>query len=159
MIDKQHHYSIHLKWIGNTGNGTANYFGYNRNHEIEAHGKRSISGSSDPTFCGDSARWNPEELLVASLSACHKLWYLGLCSQANIVVLSYEDDAEGIMLEEANGAGQFISVKLHPRITISVESDEGIALDLHHHAHAMCFIARSVNFPVSIEPRITKDIM
>lgn len=105
---------------------------------------------------GDKERWNPEELLLASLSACHKLWYLGLCAQAGVVVTAYEDNAEACMIEEFGGAGQFVSAVLRPYVTIVEDSDSVKAHALHHRAHEMCFIARSVNFPVSIEPVISK---
>lgn len=100
---------------------------------------------------------NPEELLVASLSACHKLWFLGLCSQAGIVVTAYEDAAEGSMVEEASGAGHFTSVTLRPQVTISADSDGAKAMELHHRAYDMCFIAQSMNFPVNNEPTIIRD--
>lgn len=158
MADKQHHYAVKVVWTGNTGTGTQSYQGYERAHDISAESKPTIAASSDPAFRGDSSRWNPEELLVASLSACHKLWYLGLCSQVGIVVTAYEDAAEGSMLEEQNGAGQFISVILHPHVTISAASDEAKALELHREAHSRCFIARSVNFPVTNLPTITREV-
>lgn len=157
MVGKQHQYAVQVIWTGNTGNGTRTYRGYERAHDITASGKPTIAGSSDPAFRGDAARWNPEELLVASLSACHKLWYLGLCSQAGIVVTAYEDGAEGFMLEEADGAGQFLSVTLKPVVTISASSDEAQAMHLHHEAHAKCFIARSMNFSVTNEPTIKRE--
>jgi len=152
MADKQHHYAVSVTWTGNQGTGTASYRGYSRDHLIEAEGKPGIEGSSDPAFRGDPARWNPEDLLVASLSACHKLWYLGLCAEAGIVVLAYEDRAEGEMLETPNGAGQFTSVTLRPRVTLAAGTDLDKARSLHHLAHQKCFIARSVNFPVGHEP-------
>lgn len=155
MADKQHHYTVNVSWTGNLGTGTASYRGYSRDHVIQAYGKAQIPGSSDPAFRGDPTRWNPEELLVASLSACHKLWYLGLCAEAGIVVLAYEDDAEGEMVEEHSGAGQFSSVTLRPRVTLAAGSDLGKARELHHLAHQKCFIARSVNFPVLHEPDIS----
>ena len=34
---------------------------------IVVHGKPGIPGSSDPAFRGDRARYNPEEMLVASV--------------------------------------------------------------------------------------------
>ncbi|OQW74569.1 MAG: peroxiredoxin [Proteobacteria bacterium ST_bin13] len=154
MVEKQHRYSVQVIWTGNIGTGTASYQSYERAHDVSADGKPTIAGSSDPAFRGDSTRWNPEELLVASLSACHKLWYLGLCSKAGIVVTAYEDAAEGSMAEEANGAGQFTSVTLRPRVTISATSDQVKAMELHRQAHAMCFIARSVNFRVINLPTI-----
>lgn len=157
MADKRHQYAVTVTWTGNNGAGTKSYHGYERAHDISADGKPPIAGSSDPSFRGDDSRWNPEELLVASLSACHKLWYLGLCSQAGIVVTAYEDAAEGIMVEEAGGAGQFTSVTLRPHVTISAGSDEAKAMALHDRAHAMCFIARSMNFPVTNAPTITRE--
>ncbi|MDO7841987.1 OsmC family protein [Sphingomonas immobilis] len=155
MAVKQHRYRVRVTWEGNRGAGTASYAGYDRAHAITAGDKPPIAGSSDPSFRGDPARWNPEELLLASLSACHKLWYLGLCAGAGVVVTSYVDDAEGEMTEEANGAGQFTAVTLRPRVEIAQGSDAALALELHHKAHEMCFIARSVNFPVTVEPVIT----
>lgn len=152
MGGTQHRYDVRIVWTGNEGDGTASWRGYRRDYDISAAGKPVIRGSSDPAFRGDPARWNPEELLVASLSACHKLWYLGLCAQAGIVVTAYEDEAEGTMVEETGGAGQFVSVTLRPRVTLAAGSDAGQARTLHHEAHEMCFIARSVNFPVACEP-------
>lgn len=157
MAHKQHHYEVSVRWTGNAGVGTKTYSAYQRAHDILAEGKPTIAGSSDPAFRGDSSRWNPEELLVAALSACHKLWFLGLCSQAGVVVTAYEDAAEGLMVEEPNGAGKFSSVTLRPHVTISANSDEAKAMELHHQAHDMCFIARSVNFPVVNEPTIIRD--
>jgi len=148
---------VQVIWTGNSGTGTTSYRSYERAHDISANGKPTIAGSSDPTFRGDSARWNPEELLVASLSACHKLWYLGLCAQAGVVVTAYEDTAEGSMVEEASGAGHFVSVVLRPHVTISAASDEVKAMELHRQAHGMCFVARSVNFPVTNSPTIVRE--
>lgn len=155
MSDKSHHYEVRITWTGNEGTGTSSYRGYSRSHIIQANGKPSIAGSSDPSFRGDPTRWNPEELLLASLSACHKLWYLGLCAEAGIVVLEYEDNAQGTMIEESNGAGQFTSVVLTPKVTLASGSDVDKAHTLHQTSHEKCFIARSVNFPVSHEPVIT----
>ncbi len=154
-MTKTHRYSVDVTWTGNTGSGTSGYRNYERRHEISAGtGKPVIAGSSDPAFRGDAARWNPEELLVASLSACHKLWYLHLCADAGIVVLAYADHAEGVMEEAAEGAGCFRRVVLRPRITVAAGSDLSKAREIHKAAHAKCFIANSVNFPVELEPEI-----
>ena len=154
MAPRQHHYKIRVTWTGNEGTGTSSFRGYSRDHRIDGQAKRSIEGSSDPSFRGDPTRWNPEELLLASLSACHKLWYLGLCAEAGLTVVSYEDDAEGFMIEEADGAGQFTSAVLRPHVTLAMGSEQARAEALHARAHAMCFIARSVNFPVEHHPVI-----
>lgn len=157
MAHGTHRYTVRIVWTGNSGSGTRTYRGYERAHDIEADGKPTIAGSSDPAFRGDPGRWNPEDLLVASLAACHKLWFLGLCAQEGVVVTAYEDAAEGIMIEQPDGAGQFQSVTLRPAVTISAASDEVKALALHGKAHAMCFIARSVNFPVTHEPTVVRE--
>jgi organic hydroperoxide reductase OsmC/OhrA len=154
MTSKEHQYSVRITWTGNLGSGTSSYRSYSRAHRIDAAGKQPIDGSSDPSFRGDPAYWNPEELLVASLSACHKLWYLGLCAEAGVVVLKYEDSAVGFMEEEATGAGQFTSVVLTPIVTLKAGSDVETARALHHTAHEKCFIARSMNFPVRHAPEI-----
>jgi organic hydroperoxide reductase OsmC/OhrA len=152
---KQHTYRVTVEWTGNRGPGTANQAGYSRAHTISAGAKPPIDGSSDPAFRGDAARWNPEELLLASISACHKLWYLGLCAKAGVSVLSYRDEAEATMVEQADGAGRFVSAVLRPIVNIDAGSDVAVATQLHHDAHCYCFIANSVNFPVTCEPTIT----
>lgn len=151
-MTRKHSYAVTVTWTGNTGTGTSGYRNYERSYEISASGKSAIPGSSDPAFRGDPARWNPEDLLVASLSACHKLWYLHLCAEAGVVVEAYVDEAVGVMEESTDGGGQFIEVILKPRVRIAPGCDQTKALALHHAAHAKCFIARSVNFPVKCEP-------
>jgi len=152
---KQHNYELKIVWTGNTGDGTKTYKGYRRDHVIVSGGKPEIPASSDPNFRGDATRYNPEELLVASLSSCHMLWYLHLCSVNKIVVLSYEDTAAGTMAEKENGSGEFVHVQLRPRITVSDDSDVERAHALHHQAHEMCFIANSVKFPVEVVAEIS----
>jgi len=153
---KIHRYAVTVTWTGNTGKGTSGYREYERRHEISASTQKpTIQGSSDPAFRGDSARWNPEELLVASLSACHKLWYLHLCAEAGIVVTAYADHADGVMEEIADGSGRFRSVTLRPKVTLALGSDMKKARALHDVAHEKCFIANSVNFPVHHEPEIS----
>jgi organic hydroperoxide reductase OsmC/OhrA len=151
-----HHYESTTRWTGNKGSGTSAYRAYSRDHEIRGPGKPAIPASSDPAFHGDAARYNPEELLVASLSTCHMLWYLHLCAVNKVVVLDYEDHAGGIMEETADGGGRFLEVMLRPAITVTTESDIETAKRLHHDAHEKCFIANSVNFPVGCEPVIRR---
>jgi organic hydroperoxide reductase OsmC/OhrA len=154
MPTREHRYRTRVIWTGNTGSGTSDYRAYSRDHDITAGDKPPISGSADKSFRGDPARWNPEDLLLASLSTCHQLWYLHLCADAGVTVTSYEDNAVGIMIEEADGAGRFTSVTLHPTVVLAHGADAELARKIHHDAHAKCFIARSVNFPVTCEPQI-----
>ena len=154
-MSKEHIYETNLVWTGNQGTGTRNYTGYSRAHEISMEGKPTIVGSSDSHFRGDASRYNPEELLLAALSACHMLSYLHQCAVAKIVVVDYADDATGKMVETADGGGHFTEVVLKPRVVISKESDANLANELHHKAHELCFIANSVNFPVRAKPQIS----
>ena len=149
-----HTYETTVRWTGNTGAGTADYQSYKRDYIISAPQKTDIPGSSDPAFRGDPGRYNPEDLLVSSLSACHMLWYLHLCAQAGIVVVDYCDHATGIMQETPGGSGSFVEVTLHPVVTVTDPAMTGIALELHKKAKKYCFVANSVNFPVRHDPRV-----
>jgi len=151
---KDHAYAVTITWTGNRGTGTSAYRAYDRRHEIAAVQKPAIPASSDPAFRGDGKRYNPEELLVAALSSCHMLWYLHLCAMNGVVVMSYEDCAEGMMQEQPGGAGQFTEVVLQPEIVLAPGADLGRAHALHEEANAHCFIANSVNFPIRHEPLI-----
>lgn len=157
MTQNTHHYAVSLKWTGNTGIGTTKYDGYERAHEFRGIGKPVIPGSSDPAFRGDPKRWNPEELLLASVAACHKLVYLHLCHDNGVNVVAYEDDATGTMIETESGGGNFTEITLHPRVTICAKSDPQRAHALHHDVDALCFIAQSVNFPIHHRPVIGKE--
>ena len=150
-MSEAHHYRATVRWTGNRGPGTSGYTTYARDHLIEGAGKPPIPGSSDPQFRGDGHRYNPEELLVASLSACHMLWYLHLCSAAGLVVEEYSDEAEGEMETAADGSGRFRRVTLRPNVLFLGGSVDR-ATALHEEAHRKCFIASSVNFPVRCEP-------
>lgn len=154
----QHQYEIQLKWTGNRGSGTMDYRAYARDHEITAPLKRiTIPGSSDPAFRGEPNRYNPEELLVASLSACHMLWYLHLCAVNEVVVLQYSDAASGQMSAEKGAVGRFTKVVLAPSITVAKAEMVEKATALHAEAHRLCFIANSVNFPVEHSPTIIAE--
>ena len=153
-MKKEHKYEIDMIWTGNTGSGTSGYRAYKRDHEITGTGKPPIPGSSDPVFRGDPSRYNPEELLVAALSACHMLSYLHLCADNGIVVLNYLDKPVGTMKELPNGAGHFTEVVLKPKVTVESRTNLNLCVQLHEKAHELCFIANSMNFPVRCEPDV-----
>lgn len=157
MTARTHAYDVLVTWTGNRGVGTAGYGTYGRDHESVAGQAPVLLGSADPAFRGDPARWNPEQLLVAALAQCHLLWYLHLAAEAGVIVTAYTDDALGSMAENRSGAGEFTQVTLRPTVTITPESDPVAAASLHDRAHEMCFIARSVAFPVHHEPRIVSE--
>ncbi len=153
--DRQHRYQVTTRWTGDLGRGTAGYTAYSRNHELSAAGKLApIPGSSDPAFRGDAKRYNPEELLVGALSACHMLWVLHLCADAGIVITGYEDQADGEMTEYPDGSGHFTRVVLRPRMTITDVARTADAARIHADTHRLCALAQSVNFVVDCEPEI-----
>ena len=149
-----HHYRAHLRWTGNTGTGTSGYWDYARDYELQFAGKADVLlGSADPAFRAAPGRYNPEELLLGSLSACHLLWYLHLCADAGIRVLAYEDAPTATLQLDADGGGCFTGAVLYPTVTLAPGADTERARALHATAHRRCFIARSCNFPVRRVPR------
>jgi organic hydroperoxide reductase OsmC/OhrA len=151
-LPKTHHYELTVTWADGTGSGTTSYRAYGRAHELTAEGKPVIPGSADPAFRGDPARWNPEELLVASLAQCHMLWFLALCAGEGVVVTGYTDRPRGTMVETPDGGGAFEEVVLRPAVTLADPEKAGDVARLHARAHELCFIANSVNVPVRHEP-------
>ena len=148
-----HTFEAGLTWTGAGATGTSSYTAYGRDHEVSFAGKPDIPGSADPAFRGDPSRYSPEELLVAALAQCHMLWFLHLAATAGVVVVGYADDAVGTMRVEAAGSGQFTQVVLHTRVTVAhAEGTDEHLRELHTAAHEHCFIARSVNFPVRLDP-------
>jgi len=149
---KQHQYKTNLVWAGNKGSGTMDYRSYDRDFVVSIENKEPISGSSDSVFLGDKTKYNPEDLLLSSISSCHMLWYLHLCSKNDIVVLEYADNAVGTMIENADGSGNFKEVVLQPTVVISKKEQVAQANALHEEANKMCFIANSLNFPIKHQP-------
>jgi len=147
-MTKEHNYKAKITWTGNTGSGTKNYRSYDRSYSISIENKPTILASSDPAFLGDNSKHNPEDLLVSSLSGCHMLSYLHLCSANKITVIAYEDNASGTIKESKENGGQFIEVVLRPTVIITDQTQIDKANELHKQANKMCFIANSCNFPV-----------
>ncbi len=152
---KNHQYNLSVEWTGNKGSGTFDYRSYSRNHRIIIPSKSTdLLGSSDPSFRGDPSRYNPEELFLSSVSACHMLWYLHLCSDNDVIVHEYIDHAEGTMEETANGSGRFKQIILKPTVIVTESRMIQTATELHHKANDMCFIANSLNFKVEHQSTI-----
>lgn len=152
MSLSEHRYALTVQWTGNLGEGTSSYRGYSRDHDVLIPGLPVIKGSADPTFHGDRERYNPEQLLLAALAQCHMLSYLHVAVKHGVVVTDYRDDASGLLRLNRDGSGQFESVTLRPKVTVADGSQADLAARLHHEANQVCFIARSVNFPVEHEP-------
>ncbi|HYH76645.1 MAG TPA: OsmC family protein [Arthrobacter sp.] len=148
----EHRYSLTVQWTGNLGEGTSSYRGYSRDHDVLIPGLPVLPGSADPTFHGDKSRYNPEQLLLAALAQCHMLSFLHVAVRHGMVVTDYRDEATGMMRLNRDGSGQFESVTLHPRVTLADPVPAALIHQMHQEANDVCFIARSVNFPVHHEP-------
>ncbi len=150
----RHIYATIVEWTGNRGSGTSAYRAYDRTWNLCGPGKPVVACSNDPLLGGDRSKYNPEDLLLAAVSSCHMLWYLHLCSDAGIVVQSYRDEPEAVGEMEPSGRGRFVSATLRPKIIVGEGADVARAEAIHAEIHHYCFIARSVNFPVKIEPEV-----
>ena len=152
---RTHRYTVTNRWTGNLGTGTSSYRAYSRNHELTAPRKEAlIAGSSDPAFRGDPARYNPEELLVSAVSACHMLWALHLCADAGIVVIEYTDEAVGEVVEHPDGSGEFSRILLRPQMLIQDGARIPDALAVHDRVPHFCCLARSVKATVEHQVRV-----
>jgi len=151
-----HDYTSRVVWTGNRGEGTQSYRGYDRTWDIAVPGKPVVHCSNDPLLGGDPTRMNPEDLLISAVSACHMLWYLHLASESGITVTSYVDEPIGHGEVSPNGAGRFTSAELRPSIEVRAGADLTEAEAIHGRIHEVCFIARSVNFPITITPTIVE---
>lgn len=148
----EHHYKVKTVWNGNTGQGTKTVRGYQRSHIASIEGKPELHLTTDNPAVGDKTKLNPEDLLVTAISSCHMLSYLYVCAKEGVVITAYEDNVTGIMIENENGGGSFNEVTLNPVFTVADESMKQRAIELHHCAHEICFIANSVNFVVKCNP-------
>jgi organic hydroperoxide reductase OsmC/OhrA len=148
----EHTYKLTAEWTGNTGEGTKNVRTYDRSHTVSIQGKPDLFLTTDNPAVGDKTKLNPEDLLVSAISSCHMLSYLYLCSMDGIVVTAYTDHATGVMIEHASGGGNFKEVVLNPQVVVANEGMVEKAIELHHKAHDICYIANSVNFEVKCNP-------
>jgi organic hydroperoxide reductase OsmC/OhrA len=149
-LTTKHTFRSTLAWIGATAGPTGPSF--SRDYVVRTADGAEISGSAPVVFKGDGTRASPEDLLVASLAACHMLTYLALCARKGIAVTAYDDSAEGTVDQIAPGRIGFVEAVMRPRVRVADAKDVALATALHHDAHERCFIASSVNFPVRIEP-------
>jgi organic hydroperoxide reductase OsmC/OhrA len=121
---------------------------YTKNHSISIDGKAVMHVSAAKAFKGDSALYNPEDLLLSSVVSCHMMSYLYVCSQNGIDVVSYTDEAEATLEVLEDGSGRFTTIKLFPKVCISNKEKIEVSISLHKKANELCFIANSCNFPI-----------
>jgi organic hydroperoxide reductase OsmC/OhrA len=140
---------IALEW--NKGETAFTYEAYPRNHIIRfKDGQEILTASASPTYRGDGAKADPEDMLVAALSSCHMLSFLAIAAKKRLTVTSYQDEAVGF-LENEGGKLWITRVILRPKV--EMDADPETLMQIHHMAHEACFIANSVKTEITVEPR------
>lgn len=143
-----HLFKVALNWIKKESKMDSSTRIYTKSHHISIEGKPDLEVSAAKAFKGDPNLYNPEDLLLSSLTSCHMMSYLYCCAQHKIEVISYQDHSEATLQVNPDGSGKIVKVDLFPEIIISDSSQIELALSLHKKANELCFIANSCNFPV-----------
>ena len=139
----------HIQW--NRTSEDFSYKNYNREHQWTFEGGINVAASAAPAYLGNADFVDPEEALVASLSACHMLTFLALCSMKNIVVNRYSDQAKGFLEKNEAGRLAITKVELHPVCEYANDApDRETLAALHDRAHKQCFIANSVHTKIDV---------
>lgn len=149
----EHHFEALLKWSGANMGPTTDYESYSRDYHVEMEGKPVLMGSAATPFRGNGSLHNPEDLLLASVAACHMLSYFAVCARSGVVVVSYEDRATATM-RFSEGKMRIVEATLRPKVHVLPGTDMEKAVQLHGRANAECFIASSVNFPIYHKPEV-----
>lgn len=149
--------SRHVAEIGWQSDGEFVSGRYSRRHEWRFDGGLVVAGSASPHVVpepmSDAAAVDPEEALVASVSACHMLWFLSLAQAAGLDIASYADEAEGVMGRVAPGRMALTRITLRPAIAFAGRQPDAEELDrLHREAHERCFIANCLKTEVVVAP-------
>jgi organic hydroperoxide reductase OsmC/OhrA len=153
-MSQTHNFETTLRWPADAAQKLPPDPAFSRNSVLASPGKPDVPASSPAVFGGDETRYNPEVLMMLSLSQCHMLTYLAIAAKKRIAVLKYEDQVTGTVGTGPAGKTQMIDVLLRPRVTVAKGTDLADAKAMHDKAHANCFMANSVNFSVRNEPVI-----
>lgn len=151
----KHEYTATVIWAGKGEKFTDNR--YPRAHEWRFDGGTVVPASSSPWVVpvplSNAAAVDPEEAFVASLSACHMLFFLFHAAKRGFVIEQYEDAAVGTMGKNAEGRMAMLKVALRPKITWGGGKQPSTEeLDaMHHQSHVDCYIANSVRTEVTVE--------
>ena len=125
---------------------------YSRAHRWRFDGGLDVPASSSPLSVpvplSDPAAVDPEEALVAAAASCHMLFFLSLAAARGYVVDRYDDHATGLL----DGAA-ITRIELDPAIVFggARQPDRAALAELHHEAHARCYIANSLKGDVVVE--------
>ena len=144
-----HHFHSTLSWTG-AGIAPFDYEAYSRALTVRFAGRPDLDLSAAEAFRGDPTRHNPEDLLLAAVSACHALTFLAIAARARLTVVDYQDRGFAVMSPAADGKLSITEITLEPRVTFAADVALERTEKFHEKAHDNCFIARSVNFPIKV---------
>jgi organic hydroperoxide reductase OsmC/OhrA len=142
-----------VRWVGAYLPGQVGPRSYTRDMSIEPEGKPPIAGSAGARYFGDASRYNPEDLMLASLAECHLLTYLALTTKAGITVTELGAKISGV-LAPLDGKMRFTSATLQATTRVARAEDVETARQLHREAHEQCFMSNSVSFPITVQASV-----
>lgn len=148
-----HSYSVDLVWRGNHGSGTSGVRDFSRRAVVQAPGSPDIEVAPDRVFHGEANRWNPEQMLLASLAQCHMYSVFHVAVQRRVIITAYRDSPVGRLEVARSGAGAFTDITLAPEVTVAEHWMRDLLPEVHREAHELCFIANSLSVPVRWNPR------
>ena len=149
-----HTYETSTRWRGTTAGGIRSY---SRDHVITTPpAEVDLELSADPSFRGDPARWNPEQLVVAAAASCQMLSFLGAAARAGATVLRYEDTGTSRLLVDAEPA-RLDTVTLDVTVTVPAGTDRAQIEQLAQTAHENCFVANSLAVPVQVATTVVEE--
>lgn len=154
-----HQFETRLTWPARADQPRPPEQVFSRDNVMHTPGKHDVAGSAPAVYGGDPSRYNPEELLLMSLSECHMLTYLAVAAKKRMTIIAYEDRATGTLGIGPHGNAGKMSMQevvLRPKVTVAKGTDLAEAMAIHDKAHANCFMANSMNFPVRHEAEIVE---
>jgi organic hydroperoxide reductase OsmC/OhrA len=129
---------------------------YTRGHRWIFDGGLEVPASSAPSsvplpYSREDAV-DPEEALCAAVSSCHMLFFLAFAAKKRFVVDSYRDEAVATMSRNERGKLFVSGISLNPDVAFSGETrpTQADLAELHHRAHAECYIANSILAEVTV---------
>jgi organic hydroperoxide reductase OsmC/OhrA len=143
-------FTVQVHWTGTHTGTPESEPGYTKWHEILVANRAPLLASAPVVYGGDALGYNPEELMLASLSSCHLLTFLAVAARAKVHVVAYRAAGHG-QLDMKEGKIRFVGATLTPHVTVQSQAALDRLAALHQKAHANCFMANSVNFPVLVE--------
>jgi organic hydroperoxide reductase OsmC/OhrA len=125
----------------------------------EDDGARLLAPPRPPILAGAPAEfdgrddwWNPEALLLASVSLCVQTTYRALARRKELVMLGWSSNSEGVVDKTAAGLA-FTAIHVEAEVQVRTE-DVARADALAQTVARHCLISSSLNTPVTVVVRV-----